>query len=262
MPILYSLVSRGTCVLAEFTTTSGNFTTVTRSILAKLPPQDTRMSYVYDDHTFHYIVEDGLVYLCMAEGSFGRKIPFDFLEDIRNRWVDTYGDRGKTALAYGMNEDFSRVLQKQMDNFSRERDLSQERVVRVQGEIEEVRQVMVENIDRVLERGEKIELLVDKAENLNQQAFKFRKQSSALKRAMWVKNLKLYALVAFILGVIVLVICMGVCDVDFHKCHHSDNHPPWPLSPPPPSPSPSPSPSPLLPPLLPPPSPLAPPGTM
>ena len=43
-----SLVSRGTCVLAEFTTTSGNFTTVTRSILAKLPLQDTRMSYVYD----------------------------------------------------------------------------------------------------------------------------------------------------------------------------------------------------------------------
>ena len=45
---LRSLVSRGTCVLAEFTTTSGNFTTVTRSILAKLPLQDTRMSYVYD----------------------------------------------------------------------------------------------------------------------------------------------------------------------------------------------------------------------
>ena len=54
-----------------------------------------------------------------------------------------------------------------MDSFSRERDQSQERVSRVQGEIEEVRQVMVENIDRVLERGEKIELLVDKAENLN-----------------------------------------------------------------------------------------------
>lgn len=43
-----SLVSRGTCVLAEFTTTSGNFTTVTRSILSKLPNKDTRMSYVYD----------------------------------------------------------------------------------------------------------------------------------------------------------------------------------------------------------------------
>ena len=49
-----------------------------------------------------------------------------------------------------------------MDSFSRERDTSQDRVNRVQGEIEEVRQVMVENIDKVLERGEKIELLVDK----------------------------------------------------------------------------------------------------
>ena len=37
--IIYALplVARGTCVLAEFTTTSGNFTTVTRRILEKLP---------------------------------------------------------------------------------------------------------------------------------------------------------------------------------------------------------------------------------
>lgn len=34
---------------------------------------------------------------------------------------------------------------------------------------------MLENIDRVLERGERIELLVDKTDKLNQQAFKFEK---------------------------------------------------------------------------------------
>lgn len=37
---------------------------------------------------------------------------------------------------------------------------------------------MIENIDRVLERGEKIELLVDKTDRLNQQAFKFEKSVS------------------------------------------------------------------------------------
>ena len=37
---------------------------------------------------------------------------------------------------------------------------------------------MIENIDRVLERGEKIELLVDKTDRLNQQAFKFEKTVS------------------------------------------------------------------------------------
>lgn len=39
---------------------------------------------------------------------------------------------------------------------------------------------MIENIDRVLERGEKIELLVDKTEQLNQQAFRFEKSVCAI----------------------------------------------------------------------------------
>ena len=51
--IIYALVARGTCVLAEFTTTSGNFTTVTRRILEKIPREDAKMSYVYDSHVFH-----------------------------------------------------------------------------------------------------------------------------------------------------------------------------------------------------------------
>ena len=84
-----------------------------------------------------------------------------------------YADRGQTALAYGMNEDFSRVLHRQMDFFSRNLGEA-DRVHRVEGEIDEVRTVMVENIERVLQRGEKIELLVDKTENLNQQAIRFK----------------------------------------------------------------------------------------
>ena len=110
--IIYALVARGTCVLAEFTTTSGNFTTVTRRILEKIPREDAKMSYVYDSHVFHYVVAHGITYMCMADTDFGRGVPFAFLDDITRRWSTTYGERGQTALAYGMNEDFSRVLQK------------------------------------------------------------------------------------------------------------------------------------------------------
>ena len=46
---------------------------------------------------------------------------------------------------------------------------------KVQAQIEIVKDVMVENIEKILERGEKIELLVDKTDRLNQQAFKFEK---------------------------------------------------------------------------------------
>lgn len=217
MPIIYSLVARGTCVLAEFTSTSGNFTTVTRRILEKIPPNDNKMSYVYDRHIFHYIVDDGITYLCLADEEFGRRVPFAFLEDIKNRFKATYGDRGKSALAYGMNADFSRVLQNQMDYYSN--NPNADKINRVRGEIDEVKSVMVHNIEKVLERGERIELLVDRTENLNQTAFKFKKQSTQLKRAMWWKNVKIMIILAFVVLVIIyFIVAMACGGLAFQKC--------------------------------------------
>jgi hypothetical protein len=49
MPIIYSIVARGNVVLAEHSTAKGNFDTVTRRILEKIPTtHDSKMSYVYD----------------------------------------------------------------------------------------------------------------------------------------------------------------------------------------------------------------------
>ena len=56
---------------------------------------------------------------------------------------------------------------------------SADNIAVVQAKIDTVKDIMVENIDRVLERGEKIELLVDKTDKLNQQAFKFERTVSA-----------------------------------------------------------------------------------
>lgn len=46
MPILYSLVARGTVVLAEFSAAAGNASSIARRILEKFPEGgDTRASY-------------------------------------------------------------------------------------------------------------------------------------------------------------------------------------------------------------------------
>lgn len=51
--------------------------------------------------------------------------------------------------------------------------------------------MMVENIEMVLDRGSRIELLVDKTAGLQDTSFRFKKQARALKRALWWKNAKL-----------------------------------------------------------------------
>lgn len=68
----------------------------------------------------------------------------------------------------------------------------------VQNEIENVRGIMTENIERVLERGERIDLLVDKTDRLGGSAHDFRVRSRGLRRRMWWKNVKLMALLVVV----------------------------------------------------------------
>ncbi|KAJ3206838.1 Vesicle-associated membrane protein [Dinochytrium kinnereticum] len=146
------------------------------------------MTYVYDRYLFHYVQQKGVIYLCLTDDTFGRRIPFAFLEDIARRFESLYSDRAHTAIAYGLNE-FSRTIASQMEYYSS--DPASDRLRQVQGEIDQVKDVMVSNIEKVLERGERIDILVDKTDNLNQASFAFKKRSTALRRELWWKNSKL-----------------------------------------------------------------------
>ncbi|MBA0547859.1 hypothetical protein Golob_018994 [Gossypium lobatum] len=74
-----------------------------------------------------------------------------------------------------MNDEFSRVLSQQMEYYSS--DPNADRMNRLKGEMSQVRNVMIENIDKVLERGDRLELLVDKTANMQGNTFRFRKQT-------------------------------------------------------------------------------------
>ena len=74
----------------------------------------------------------------------------------------------------------------------------QDAISNVQSEIENVRGIMTENIERVLERGERIDLLVDKTDRLGAGAKDFRMRSRGLRRRMWWKNVKLMALLGLV----------------------------------------------------------------
>lgn len=89
---------------------------------------------------------------------------------------------------------------------------------RVQGQLKEVKDVMVENIEKVLARGEKIELLVDKTEELSQTARRFQYQSKNLKDMMWWKNVKMWLIIIFIVLIVIYFIVSFICGFNFDKC--------------------------------------------
>jgi vesicle-associated membrane protein 7 len=208
MPILYSVISRGTTVLVRYASCAGNFAEVTEQIIGKIPPHDDKLTYSHGNYLFHYICEGHLIYMCITDDEFERSRAFLFLNEIKRRFKSSYGEATDNAIAYAMNSEFARVLANEMKHYSDSHDV--DTISRVHGELDELKNIMVKNIDNVAMRGERLELLVNKAESLNSGSVTFRKTSRNLARSMFWKNVKLYVIIGVIITVIVyFIVCMA-----------------------------------------------------
>lgn len=179
------------------------------------------MSYQYDGYIFHYVVDAGICYLCLSDQVNRHRVPYAFLQDIHDRFIAQYGTEAPhQAIAFAYNEEFTRVLADRLEYYNSDQaDRAIDNIGAVKGQIEDVKDVMVQNIEKVLERGEKIELLVDKTDRLNQQAFRFESSSRNLRRAMYWRKMRCYigmgVAVIFLIWVASASMCGGV---DFRHC--------------------------------------------
>lgn len=210
MPLIYSFVSRGTTVLADYTSYTGNFSTVAIQCLEKCPTDNSKFTFTCDRHTFNYLVDGGFTFLVVADEGYGRQVPFAFLEKIREEFQQKFADKGRTSPAHSLDKQFGPRLKMHMD-YCMEHPEELTKVAAVQKKVDEVKNIMVDNIERVLERGEKIELLVDKTDNLRFQADKFHKTGRQLRSKMWWQNMKMKILVVLVVLILIFVIFLIVC---------------------------------------------------
>ncbi|GFS17583.1 vesicle-associated membrane protein 4 [Elysia marginata] len=76
----------------------------------------------------------------------------------------------------------------------------------LEGEVSEVTSLLRDNVEKVVGRGERIDALQSRSEDLEHSASHFRSSAKQLKRKMWWKNCKLMCLIILIILVIIGVI--------------------------------------------------------
>ncbi|GFR41750.1 hypothetical protein Agub_g2505 [Astrephomene gubernaculifera] len=210
MPLIYAFVARETTVLAEYTPFSGNFNTVAIECLQKLVNPESKFTIACDRHTFNFLVHNGYTYLVVADEAYGRQIPFAFLERIRDEFEERYADKSRTSAAHSLDRSFGPRLKNHMEYcMAHPEEIS--KIAAVQKKVNEVKDVMVENIEKVLERGERIELLVDKTDDLRNQAEQFQRKGRQLRRQMWWQNCRMKLVVLAAVLLLGLVIFLLVC---------------------------------------------------
>ena len=161
----------------------------------------------------------------MSDEKNKHRLPFAFLEDIKVAFIQSFGNEApQTAIAFSMNEEFKGTMEQRMAFFnSEDADRSIDNIGQVKSQIDEVKETMVKNIESVLERGEKIELLVDKTDRLNQQAFRFESSSRTLRRTIWMKKMRIYGIVGVLSLLLIFVASISICGVNYGNCKaHKD----------------------------------------
>nr|KAJ3421740.1 hypothetical protein HK105_002450 [Polyrhizophydium stewartii] len=87
------------------------------------------------------------------------------------------------------------------------------KAAQVQTKVDEVIDIMQNNIDKVMQRGEKLETLQNKTDDLSHGALQFKKGSAAIKNEMWWKNMKLNLIIAGVVSCIIVIAVVGIVGI-------------------------------------------------
>lgn len=221
-----SCIAHRSTILSECTTSASSQTSSLASLILPKIDHSTpqKLTYTHGTHHIHYISEapsehpasnpsaGGLVFLVVADSALGRRIPFGFLVEARNRFFARY-PAATTDFAdlpdYGAAA-FNGDLRTLMVDYGTTGAGRDDALSNARREIDDVRGIMTRNIEGLLERGERIDLLVDKTDRLGGSAREFRVRSRGLKRRMWWKNVKLMSLLGLVLVLIIMTIVISI----------------------------------------------------
>lgn len=75
-----------------------------------------------------------------------------------------------------------------------------------QSELAGVKDIMTQNVEQILNRGERLDLLMNRTDQAANQSMAFRRRAVGLRRQMWWKNTKVLGMAGFCLLVMIFIL--------------------------------------------------------
>ncbi|KAG2175508.1 hypothetical protein INT43_001155 [Umbelopsis isabellina] len=144
---------------------------------------EPRCSIESGNYIFHYIIENGVCYLCICEKSYPRKLAFSYLEELAKEFNLSYGNEvDKPGLRPYAFVKFDTFMQKTKRIYQDTR--TQHNLTKLNEDLQDVTRIMTKNMEDLLWRGDSLDrmshisgelkdsakLFKDKARDLNLQA--------------------------------------------------------------------------------------------
>uniref|UniRef100_A0A8C6WJ00 SEC22 homolog B, vesicle trafficking protein a n=1 Tax=Neogobius melanostomus TaxID=47308 RepID=A0A8C6WJ00_9GOBI len=145
------------------------FQSQAKQLFRKLNAQSPdRCTLEAGNFNFHYLIQEGVCYLCLCEASFPKKMAFAYLDDLHSKFFDQYGRKVPTVTRpYSFIE---QLYPKNKEDVCRRR--ARRNMGSINTELQDVQRIMVANIMR--------SSLDTKASNLSSLANKYHSDAKYL----------------------------------------------------------------------------------
>lgn len=219
--IIYLLIANNTSAspLGEVCLASGNFQLLSIRIMEKLRNElNVSKSYIYEDSfIFHYHNSNNLSLICMTDREYPNRFAHSFIIQVRDQLLNDFGKDLKSALAFSLKQSYLSKIKSQMKTFNNPENLDSLAVAN--NNVKEVMDIMLQNINLILAREEKIGELIISSEELEANARMFKKNAESTRCAFCCKRLKMIILLSVLLLAILVVSILLICGgTDLHKC--------------------------------------------
>eukprot|EP00796_Vickermania_ingenoplastis_P011414 gene11414-7918_t len=212
MPIKYSCINEGANLLADYPADADpKYAETMQKVLSTVPPREYRRKTIDDKEggvNYHYISNgEGCIVACVTSSDMRMRTVFAFLEAVEPL---VRGSGQGAELRNG-----KKLLQQKMEFYNNPQN---DKITALNDDINQVVDVMMDNMDKVLTRGDRIDTLQEKSSNLADQAQQFQDRSTELKRALCMKNVKFTIMIVCAVILVVIIIVMIACNPNFSKC--------------------------------------------
>ncbi|TGJ83869.1 hypothetical protein E0Z10_g4876 [Xylaria hypoxylon] len=153
------------------------------------------------DFTLHYLVANDIVFLCICERSYPRKLAFTYLSDLSAEFSNSYSQQqlhSPTLRPYAFME-FDTFINRTKATYADTR--ATQNLDKLNDELRDVTKVMTKNIEDLLYRGDSLERMGEMSSRLRDDSKKYRK---AAVKINWDLLLKQYAPIG-VFGLIVVL---------------------------------------------------------
>jgi len=174
----------------------------TKMLLRKLSrTTEPQASVESGEYTIHYLISQEIVYICITERSYPRKLAFTYLYDLSTEFSTTYPASqllSPSLRPYAFME-FDTFINRTKGTYSDTR--ATQNLDKLNNELRDVTQVMTKNIEDLLYRGDSLEKMGEASSRLREDSKKYRR---AAVRINWELMLKQYGPFA-VFGLVVIV---------------------------------------------------------